>query len=201
LRTLFAVGDEKQSIYSFQGAVPAWFARKQHEFARLARGGAYAWEDVDLHLSFRSVPKILAAVDAVFASPDVHTGLNAEPKPTLHDARRRGEPGRVFLWPVEVAPEKPVAEDWLKPLDYLGDESPEVKLARRIAGTVAGMLDRGETLDAPDKDGEPRRVRAGGILILTRSRGALTDAINRELKSAGVPIAGADRPASASTLR
>jgi ATP-dependent helicase/nuclease subunit A len=191
-RTLFAVGDEKQSIYSFQGAVPAWFARKEHEFARAARAGAYAWENVDLHLSFRSVPKVLAAVDAVFAAPEMHAGLNAEPMPTRHDARRHGQPGRVFLWPVEIAPEKPVADDWLKPLDYLGDESPEVRLARRIAATVAGMVNR-EVLDARDKDGKPRVIRAGEVLILTRSRGALTDAINRELKRKGVPIAGADR--------
>ena len=36
-------------------------------------------------------------------------------------------------------------------------------------------------------------IRAGGILILCRTRGAQTDAINRALKTAGIPIAGADR--------
>ena len=192
LRTLFAVGDEKQSIFSFQGAVPAWFAHMRREFARAARAGSYAWEDVDLHLSFRSVPKILAAVDAVFAAPDVHDGLHAEPKPTTHSARRHREVGRVLLWPLELAPEKAKADDWLAPLDYLGDESPEVKLARRIAETVSALI-KGEVLDAPTRGGGVRRIRPGEILVLTRSRGALTDAINRELKLHGVPIAGADR--------
>jgi ATP-dependent helicase/nuclease subunit A len=193
LRTLFAVGDEKQSIYSFQGAVPAWFAYKQREFALVARGGNYAWENAELHISFRSVPKVLAAVDAVFAEAAMHRGLNALPAPTIHNANRHAAPGRVLLWPVETAPEKQPARNWTDALDHLGDESPEVKLARRIAATVAGWLARRELLDAPDAKGAPRPIRAGEILILTRSRGALTDAINRELKHREVPIAGADR--------
>jgi ATP-dependent helicase/nuclease subunit A len=193
LRTLFAVGDEKQSIFSFQGAVPAWFARMQRDLGKTARDATYAWADLELHLSFRSVPKILEAVDAVFASADVHRGLTAEPRRTEHEARRRGEPGRVVVWPRYEAPAKPDTDDWVKPLDHLGGDSPEVRLAQRIASTIRDWLDRGETLDAPDDKGRPRPIRPGQILILTRSRGALTDAINRELKRRQVPIAGADR--------
>ncbi len=193
VRTLFAVGDEKQSIFSFQGAVPAWFSRMQGDLGKAARAATYAWADLELHLSFRSVPKILGAVDAVFQPQDVHRGLTAEPRPTLHTARRRNEPGRVVVWPRLEALEKPSADDWIKPLDHLGEDSPEVKLAKRIATTIKGWRDRKETLDALDEHGRPRPIRPGGILILVRSRGALTDAINRHLKTNGVPIAGADR--------
>jgi len=193
LRTLFAVGDEKQSIFSFQGAVPARFAAMQRELGDAARAAAYAWADVELHLSFRSVPKILAAVDQVFADPAAHRGLNTEPRPPLHSARRRAEPGRVILWPRYEAPEKEKTEDWLAPLDHLGRDSPEVELARRIADTIAGWQRDGEVLDVAAEDGQPKRITPGSILILTRSRGALTDAINRELKKRKVPIAGADR--------
>ena len=192
-RTLFAVGDEKQSIFSFQGAVPARFAAMQRRLGDTARAATYAWADVELHLSFRSVPKILAAVDQVFADPAVHRGLTTEPRPPLHTARRHAEPGRVVLWPRYEAPDKEKTEDWLAPLDHLGRDSPEVKLAQRIAETIAGWLQYGEVLDVADKDGRLQRIEPGGILILTRSRGALTDAINRELKRRGVPIAGADR--------
>ena len=193
LRTIFAVGDEKQSIFSFQGAVPAWFSRMQHLLGGAARDGARMWADLELHLSFRSVPAVLQAVDAVFANPAAFAGLSAEAKPPQHDARRMKEPGRVTIWPAIAPPEKPQPEDWATPVDTLGADSPEVQLAKRIASTIRGWLDRGEVLDAPDKDGKPRPIRAGEILILTRSRGALTDAINRELKTKGVPIAGADR--------
>ncbi len=193
LRTLFAVGDEKQSIYSFQGAVPAWFTREQRDLGGRAAAGGYAWKDLELHLSFRSVPVVLEAVDAVFADPAVHRGLTAELRATQHTARRRNEPGRVALWPAYVPPEKPATEDWIQPVDHLGQDSPEVQLSRRIADTIRGWLDSNATLDAPDEHGKARPVRPGGILILTRSRGALTDAINRALKSRNVPIAGADR--------
>ncbi len=85
-------------------------------------------------------------------------------------------------------PEKPEPEDWTSPVDHLGDESPEVKLANRIADTIAGWLNRAEPLESTGKP-----IRPGDILILTRTRGAQTDAINRALKTRGVPIAGADR--------
>jgi ATP-dependent helicase/nuclease subunit A len=193
LRTVFAVGDEKQSIFSFQGAVPAWFSRIQRELGGAARDGARAWSDLKLHLSFRSVPVVLAAVDTVFKQEAARHGLSAESEAPEHTARRKDEPGRVTIWPAIAPPAKPQPEDWATPLDTLSEDSPEVRLAKRIADTIRDWLDRGETLDAPDKDGNPRPIRAGGILILTRSRGALTDAINRELKTRGVPIAGADR--------
>ena len=193
VRTLFAVGDEKQSIFSFQGAMPAWFSLVRKQIGSAARDGNYVWQDLELHLSFRSTPIVLEAVDAVFANPVAYTGLTAEPQPTQHGAFRRNEPGRVILWPAIEPPEKPDTKDWIKPVDYLGQESPEVVLAKRIAATVRGWLDSGETLDAPDRDGKPRPITPGGILILVRSRGALTDAIIRELKTRSVPIAGADR--------
>ncbi|MEJ0011456.1 MAG: double-strand break repair helicase AddA [Bauldia sp.] len=187
VRTLFAVGDEKQSIFSFQGAVPAWFSRVQRKIGDAARGGGYTWYDRELHLSFRSAPVVLEAVDAVFRAEAVHAGLTAEPRPPHHEARRRNDVGRVIVWPVMEPPKKPETSNWTDPVDHLGQESPEVQLARRLAATIRGWLRNGERL----ANGRP--IRPGGILILSRSRGALTDAINRELKKNDVPIAGADR--------
>ncbi|MEO1533297.1 MAG: UvrD-helicase domain-containing protein, partial [Pseudomonadota bacterium] len=65
-RTLFAVGDEKQSIYSFQGADPAVFAERRAGFrSAFAPHGSLA--EPALERSFRSAPGILAFVDRVFA--------------------------------------------------------------------------------------------------------------------------------------
>ncbi|MEX0852472.1 MAG: double-strand break repair helicase AddA [Bauldia sp.] len=187
-RTLFAVGDEKQSIYSFQGAVPAWFSRIQREVGSSAKAAGYAWVDRELHLSFRSAPVVLSAVDRVFEAEAAHRGLSGELRAPVHTAWRRNAPGRVVVWPLVEPPKKRDTEDWATPVDHLGKDSPEVKLARRIADLIAGWLERGEVLEATGKPIPP-----GGILILTRTRGALTDAVNRALKSRGVPIAGADR--------
>ncbi len=186
-RTLFAVGDQKQSIFSFQGAVPAWFSLMRRELGARARAANARWSDPALYLSFRSVQPVLSAVDAVFAEAQAYRALSDVDEAPAHSAARHGVPGRVILWPMIEPAEKIEPEDWATPLDHLGESSPEVKLAKRLARTIGRWLHGGERLDS----GEP--ITAGEILILCRTRGAQTDAINRALKSHGIPIAGADR--------
>ncbi|MGD9737797.1 MAG: double-strand break repair helicase AddA [Bauldia sp.] len=191
-RTLFAVGDEKQSIYSFQGAVPAWFTRVRAVIEASATAAGEAFSDINLTVSFRSTPDIVAAVDRVFEPALAHTGLATEARQPVHEAFRRNEPGMVVVWPMVELPDPVVPGEWHDPLDHIGDAAPEMILARRIATTIRGWLDGGERLAATGK-----RIRPGGILILTRKRGPLSEGINRALKAAGVPVAGTDRLALA----
>ena len=74
VRTLFAVGDEKQSIYGFQGAAPKMFARTGESFARAPGARGMPWRRVPLTLSFRAVEPLLAAVDRIFADAGAHAG-------------------------------------------------------------------------------------------------------------------------------
>jgi ATP-dependent helicase/nuclease subunit A len=67
-RTLFIVGDSKQSIYSFQGADPLVFTQMQTDLRTFAQRSGKTWQDVDLSVSFRSTPEILAAVDVIFSA-------------------------------------------------------------------------------------------------------------------------------------
>src|SRR5690606_4180749 len=69
VRTIFAVGDEKQSIYSFQGAEPAAFAETGLAFGERIRAAQGHFERIQLRHSFRSTNDVLSAVDRVFASP------------------------------------------------------------------------------------------------------------------------------------
>jgi ATP-dependent helicase/nuclease subunit A len=188
LRTLFAVGDEKQSIFSFQGAVPTRFGLERAFLGRRAREAGFGWSEPALHLSFRSVPVVLDAVDAVFAQPAAHAGLSSEGGAPVHAAARRNAPGQVAVWPMIEPPERQKPADWTAPVDHLDEKSPEVQLAERIARTIARWQASRERIAAT---GAP--VRPRNILILSRIRGAQTDAINRALKSRGLPIAGADR--------
>ncbi len=66
-RTFFAVGDEKQSIFSFQGAAPDMFDEMRREFGRTFTAGGRPFAHVRLTQSFRSAPGVLSAVDKVFA--------------------------------------------------------------------------------------------------------------------------------------
>ncbi|MGV8840326.1 MAG: double-strand break repair helicase AddA [Bauldia sp.] len=191
-RTLFAVGDEKQSIYSFQGAVPAWFTRVRHEVEKKAKAARQPFSSIELTLSFRSTPDIMKAVDHVFRAESAHAGLASEKRAPVHQAIRRAEPGEVVIWPPIVPPEEKAPGDWADPLDHLGDAAPEMVLANRIARTVKSWLDTGERLAATGKP-----IRPGEVLILTRKRGPLSEGINRALKANAIPVAGADRLALA----
>ena len=189
-RTVFAVGDEKQSIYSFQGARPAEFDAMKRFFSRRAENARRRFETVPLIVSFRSVPGVLDAVDRVFANPDAARGLGYDGSAVVHEAVRRGEAGLIEIWPT-VTPEdrEEDTDPWLTPLDRVGQMNPRVRLAEKMADLVAGWVNSGtEMLEA-----RGRAVRAGDILILVRRRDAFADAMVRALKRRGVPVAGADR--------
>jgi ATP-dependent helicase/nuclease subunit A len=185
-RTLFAVGDEKQSIYSFQGAEPKMFAAQGAALGRRAGLAGASWRCVPLTLSFRSVEPLLAAVDAIFADPRRTPGLGAAA--VCHAADRAGHAGLVEIWPTEKHRAADPAGPW-SPLQEATDATPSVlRLANRIADTIAGWLKSGERLASED-----RPVQAGDILVLVRKRVPFAPALVTALKARGVPVAGADR--------
>ncbi len=191
-RTLFVVGDEKQSIYSFQGAAPRLFADNARVFAEALQGGAAPVQRYDLVVSFRSSPAILRVVDSVFAADPA--GLNAAGEAPAHAPAFPEVPGRVDLWPLvgkeEAAPEPP----WDKPLDAPPPGDPRLRLAGMLAGEIARWV-REERLPG---GGAP--VRPGDVLVLVRKRDRLAQGIVRGLKRLGVPVAGSDRIAVAREL-
>ncbi|MGH6803296.1 MAG: double-strand break repair helicase AddA, partial [Methyloceanibacter sp.] len=189
LRTLFAGGDEKQSIYSFQGANPARFGEVGRAFRQRAVALGLTWHEVPLTLSFRSTEPILQAVDRVFGRAPAADGLTWQDGAIIqHHTFRTGEAGLVELWEVETE-EKPVQAEAFEPWNEepAGAHSVDA-LCKRIATVIKGWLDKGEELPA-----KGRKVRAGDILILVRRRDPFTTPMIRELKRLGVPVAGADR--------
>jgi ATP-dependent helicase/nuclease subunit A len=184
LRTVFAVGDEKQSIYSFQGAAPAEFAATRNRYARDFDAIGAAFRPLELIQSFRSTAPVLAAIDRVFARPEAHEGLSSDKVATVHEAARLDSGGGAVLWPVVTVPAaaKP-ARAWDLPVDVGATGHPVHVLAAQLATAVQGWLDGHGPLTA----------QPGDVLILVRTRGTLFDAILKALKGAGVPVAGADR--------
>ncbi len=187
-RTMFAVGDEKQSIYSFQGAEPDAFDAERRRLAMRVKAGQGRFEDVRLHLSFRSVPDVLSAVDKVFAQPQNVAGLSRVETVTVHQSIRPNDPGVVEIWPVVSGGKRQINEDWAAPFDATGPNDPAIVLARRIAETIVSWIDKGSYLV-----GHRRKLRYGDILILLRKRPGMLTALTRALKDAGLPTAGADR--------
>jgi ATP-dependent helicase/nuclease subunit A len=188
-RTLFAVGDEKQSIYSFQGADPARFGDVGRAFKRRAEAAGLTWHDVPLNLSFRSTEPILDAVDHVFAKPQAAQGLMTVATTVIkHHAHRKGEAGLVELWEAE-SETKPEPAEAFEPWNEAAAGARSVdQLCRRIAQQIKRWLTDGEPLPS-----QGRNVRAGDILILVRRRDPFITPMIRALKHENIQVAGADR--------
>ena len=179
-RTVFAVGDEKQSIFSFQGAAPRAFDEMRREFDKQFNTPEMGWRYLSFHHSFRSGENVLGGVDRVFAAQDIFVSVTTDtggvpPHISLPDAA----PGLVELWPLTAPAERREIEGWDAPFDTESEISPRVVLARRIASHVKLWMAGGQ--------------KAGDVLVLVRQRGPLFEAIIRALKNAEIPVAGADR--------
>jgi ATP-dependent helicase/nuclease subunit A len=180
-RTVFAVGDEKQSIFSFQGAAPNKFAEMREQFKKSHRDVALGFVTQEFKHSFRSGENVLGAVDTVFRQPTISQSVTSDaggipPHMALPDAA----PGLVEIWDLLTPDEKREIEAWDAPFDETTETSPRVRLARKIASTVKVWTSGGH-------------VRPGDILVLVRQRGPLFEAIIRALKSKDISVAGADR--------
>ncbi len=189
-RTVFIVGDEKQSIFSFQGANPAAFLSQQAAYARRLKDADKKLESVPMHTSFRSAPAVLKAVDAVFALPEARQGVSIET--VRHAAARTKDEkyGRVEVWPAFTQETSRTREicDWVLPLGYEEERDPEFELAERIADTILHWWKQKIVLPGYD-----RPFRPGDVMILLRRRGSFAALMVRLLKARSIPVTGVDR--------
>lgn len=190
-RTLFVVGDAKQSIYSFQHADPTQFQTMRDCFVVQARAARRRFITLALDVSFRSVPLVLKTIDSIFANPATQGGVSSVP--VHHFSTRPEVPGTVSVWPLVRGVAEP-RESWSPAADYDQRGTPLTMLADKLAAQIADWL----------KDGQPVAVREGGreilrplqpgdIMILVRRRNALVPALLRALKARQVPVSGIDR--------
>ncbi|WP_421739736.1 double-strand break repair helicase AddA [Caulobacter sp.] len=193
-RTLFVVGDEKQSIYSFQGADPQRLLIETQGYIAQIEAVGQVGLGVPLTVSYRSTREVLSFVDALFSDPATREGVPPPAGDDLvtHQPFRTDGPGCVDLWPLTRERPGEERDAWEAPVDAETDHSANRRLAEAIAAEIAGILARGD--EVHDKDRKVRRAaHAGDILILVRRRKVLFEEIIRALKRRGVPVAGADR--------
>jgi ATP-dependent helicase/nuclease subunit A len=187
-RTIFAVGDAKQSIFSFQGADPGAMAKVRDHFHRRLADIGRLLEDVPLNISFRSTEAVLRAIDAVFAQPAAKEGVALDGRDIAHQAARVGQAGRIEVWPLAEPASREAAPEWRPPRERRSGDSPRERLAKLMAHRIGDMIERGELLES-----RGRPVRPGDFLILVRHRDALVESLVREMKNRGIPVAGNDR--------
>jgi len=190
-RTIFAVGDEKQSIFSFQGAAPHEFDVRRRGLQKEFEDAGLKFDPVSFTTSFRSGAAILRSVDSVFRDEAIYRSIHAvENKYPIHDSLADAGPGLIDLWDLAEADDKQDIEGWRAPFDGVSATSPEVKLAKRIQAEIKSLVDSGALTGSV---GERRPLRYGDMLVLVRRRGNVFDAVIQALKHSGIPVAGADR--------
>jgi ATP-dependent helicase/nuclease subunit A len=190
MRTVFAVGDEKQSIFSFQGAAPREFDARRWELKKKFEDAELRFETIPFTYSFRSGQAILKSVDHVFRDEAIYRSIHAEKAYPLHEALPDAGPSQIDLWELSVADEKQDIEGWRAPFDGVPLTSAEVKLSKRIQSEIGRLVAAGTMTG---RIGNRRRLAYGDVLVLVRRRGNLFDAVIQALKHAGIPVAGADR--------
>ena len=190
VRTVFAVGDEKQSIFSFQGAAPHEFDARRRYLKKKFEDAGLKFDPVSFTYSFRSGPAILQSVDHVFRDETIYRSIHAENAHPVHFALEDAGPSLIELWELAEADGKQDIEGWRAPFDGIAVTSPEVKLAKRIQAEIKSLV---ESCTMTGHAGERRRLRYGDMLVLVRRRGNAFDAVIQALKHANIPVAGADR--------
>lgn len=190
--TIFVVGDEKQSIFSFQRADPEEFTLRKKFFADMVKQSGGKWRDINIEIAFRSSPAITRAVDAIFANPEASDGLfhktEAQDRKVKHSPFRRGQAGLVEVHPVLQPAPQEEAKPWSLPLKMEEVSDTSVELADKIAAQIEGWLQSGEKLES-----RGRPINPADIMILVRRRSEFVDHMVRALKKRNVPVAGADR--------
>src|SRR5258707_4193308 len=190
IRTIFAVGDEKQSILSFQGAAPLEFDSRRKGLDKKFRDAGLKFDPVSFTYSFRSGAAILQSVDHVFRDEEIYRSIHAENAYPVHETLADAGPSLIELWELQKRDDKQDIEGWRAPFDGLSQTSPEVKLAKRIQAEIRRLVDSGTMTG---RIGDRRPLRYGDMLVLVRRRGNAFDAVIQALKHANIPVAGADR--------
>ena len=192
-RTLFVVGDKKQSIYSFQGADTFELNRIQKKFKKRFDEAAKPLKELSLQYSFRSSPTILRFVDSILEKPESKNGSELESTEN-HISFYSKLPGRVDLWPSIEKAEQPKDTEWQSPVDMPGKEDERVRLACLIADQINTLISSNSLI--PERTGNDyvmRKISAGDFLILVQRRSVLFHEIIKACKKRGLPISGADR--------
>lgn len=194
-RTVFVVGDEKQSIYSFQKADPAQFKQQRDYYKNRLEAMGAELVRVPMNKSFRSTGTVLSTVDTVFANPLNKDGVTLDMEDEIrHFIHREGHAGHIELWPFAMN-QASTRTPWELPTFVREQHNAKQRLATTIAAEIRGWLDNEEILASQGRPIQPR-----DIMILLRARGTFMGMIVKALKQYNLPVAGVDRLTLPETL-
>lgn len=184
-RSVFVVGDRKQSIYSFQGADPQEFDKMCHYFQERIQN----FSKVQLDVSFRSTKAVMDCVNTLFEDEIAKQGVIAANEHINHLPYRLGEGGVVEILPL-IKEDKSISSDYNWRLPTVREQKVSLpnQLARLIASNIKDMVESGQILAS-----QQRPVRYGDFMFLVQQRNVLVEEFVRACKSMGVKVAGVDK--------
>ncbi|MDG6094500.1 double-strand break repair helicase AddA [Acetobacter sp. AN02] len=181
-RTVFAVGDYKQSIFGFQGADPEGFHEWKKIFKKRVEDAQWEWREPELTVSFRSTQPVLSLVDAVFSLPAAQAGIAEDHvSAPQHVSARSGQGGSVEIWPLAPAGEEEAPDPWSIPESNITRRTADQKLADALALHIRHLI-----LRVPDEGEKPFTPQ--DFLILVRRRSAFVSSLVRALKKQQIPV-------------
>lgn len=190
-KTFFVVGDEKQSIYSFQGSDLISFETYKKKLHTFLENAEETLKFHSLSLSYRSSATVLSAVDHVFKNSQARQGVYFSDTSFSHQSIRPHHFGRLELWPLAQKEKKGLSKTrskgWVFEKETL-ETSPSRILAHTLAATLADRLQQGIFLPSQN-----RYLESKDILILVQRRTSFIEELTFFLKKMGVSVQGKDR--------
>lgn len=183
-RTVFAVGDRKQSIYSFQGADPKEFDQMCRYFSQKTDN----FSKIRLDVSFRSTEAVLQTVNALFAMQEAQSGVVVDNEKVNHLPYRVGQGGKVEIWPLVEAQKDDGDDIWYPPVEHSTKITSSLRLAQQIALKIKSIVENGEILESKN-----RPLHYGDFMVLVQRRNSFIEDFVRECKKVGVAITGVDK--------
>ena len=181
-KSIFIVGDAKQSIFSFQGAEPELFNLMNKNLPEnILR--------LQLNHSFRSGREILKLVDKIFNQAHIKPLVTGIENNIEHIAYKDLE-GSVELWPLIIDPEMEAKKAWQLPGDLKGNKEKTgyEQLAVKIATEIEQWLMNKKFIHS-----KGRTINPGDIMVLTRRRNDFVNCLIKELRELSIPVSGIDR--------
>lgn len=176
-RTIFVVGDAKQSIYSFQGANPELFCAMQSYFSYKSELFNQKMILKTLNISYRSSQNIIKLIDTLFAQQTLNKALSVTNDEIKHICARKDVVGHTELWPLV---QKTGDED----LHLIKNE--KLILAQNIVNKILNLIGK-KNISTGEK------ITADNIMILVRRRDAFVHYMIAELRKNNLEITGYDR--------
>lgn len=185
-KTIFVVGDEKQSIYSFQGAELNNFFYYKNKLRFLALSANQKFADIVLTKNYRSTKPILETVAHVFNRfREDYEGVFVDSNTNL-ECVRSSDSGLVACFSIDPVD---CVEDELwctRPVN--NENTNKHALAKKIAEHISEILNSQILLPSTGKP-----ISLGDIMVLVRKRDKFVNILNTELQRLNLHTSGFDK--------